>query len=433
MSISSKSKPRCFGSDIRRLLLAAEAGQKADILAYSSGHLGPSSLNHSRPPREKEQCFWRTSQRQPKTSNPLTLQQRQAKELAYVKKKEIKDGSAEFTAGFPSAQPEASGSRQDHTTDCSIQAVRGEDSCLNKKDFGSLKSVPVKSNALAPEKLHNSSSGPCRNHSDKAPIKEDQMKIKQHPVKQDFWGGINAAELHERKLERELKKLSTQSWPSRDRLAVFSDVFDDVCEGSAVFGRILREIKTEYDLYVNHVMSSQSTLHNPLPHASHENPGSETLRSVDLEEKEKEVHWLEQEARKTLEENQQLRDVLQNVLAVLRPEDKDVKNASLSDSGTTTGGDNSIQSKRLQVLNMWVEIQQLEEMIQEKLVPAATATATERRIRSLKTEIMRLIASNHCLKTTNKDLENQINTVLKREKVSKVMRRILWDEILSDL
>lgn len=44
-------------------------------------------------------------------------------------------------------------------------------------------------------------------------------------------------------LTQGLKKLSGLSWPSRDRLAVFSDVFDDVCEGSPVFGRILREIK----------------------------------------------------------------------------------------------------------------------------------------------------------------------------------------------
>lgn len=42
---------------------------------------------------------------------------------------------------------------------------------------------------------------------------------------------------------QELEKLSAQSCPSRDRLVVFSDVFDDVCEGSPVFGRILREIK----------------------------------------------------------------------------------------------------------------------------------------------------------------------------------------------
>lgn len=42
---------------------------------------------------------------------------------------------------------------------------------------------------------------------------------------------------------QKLEKLSAQSCPSRDRLVVFSDVFDDVCEGSPVFGRILREIK----------------------------------------------------------------------------------------------------------------------------------------------------------------------------------------------
>lgn len=44
----------------------------------------------------------------------------------------------------------------------------------------------------------------------------------------------------------ELQKLSAQSWPSRDHLVVFTDVFDDVSEGSSVFGRILREIKVVF-------------------------------------------------------------------------------------------------------------------------------------------------------------------------------------------
>lgn len=47
---------------------------------------------------------------------------------------------------------------------------------------------------------------------------------------------------------QELQKLSAQSWPSRDHLVVFSDVFDDVSEGSSVFGRILREIKIVFSI-----------------------------------------------------------------------------------------------------------------------------------------------------------------------------------------
>lgn len=53
-----------------------------------------------------------------------------------------------------------------------------------------------------------------------------------------------------------------------------------------------------------------------------------------------------------------------------------------------TGADNgcmsSVQSKRLQVLNTWSKIQQMEEEMVEKLVSSATTTAAQRRIRELK-------------------------------------------------
>ncbi|XP_044071424.1 uncharacterized protein C6orf118-like isoform X5 [Siniperca chuatsi] len=380
MSSSCKSKPRCFGSDIHRLLLAAEAGQKADILTYSSGHLGPRSLTQSQPHRETKQSFWRMSQSQEET--PLTLQQTRTKPRAFSQKK-----------SNSSSDPEGK------------QQV-------------------------------------CSTHSDQeGPNNEGQLKTKQRfgrqvIAKQDLWAGINVAEMHERKLQKELKKLSAQSWPSRDRLVVFSDVFDDVCEGSPVFGRILREIKTDYDLYVNHMMASQSSLHDMSQNTSHEDLGNGKVREMELEDAEKEVCRLEQEARRALEENIRVRNELQNVPAIINPEDIDMKNASLSrlqDRGTAIGCTNCVQSKRLQVLNTWREIQQLEEEIKEKLVSTVTTTANERRIKDLKTEIMRLIASNDRLKTTNKDLRNNINMVLNREKASKAIRRMLWDEAHCDL
>ncbi|CAB1311747.1 unnamed protein product, partial [Coregonus sp. 'balchen'] len=100
--------------------------------------------------------------------------------------------------------------------------------------------------------------------------KKDQMRMMKHfdrqvLGKQDLrdrkWiSGNKAAEVYEWKLEKELRRLSDQSRPSRDRLGVFSDVFNDVCEGSPVFRDILREIKTDYDLYLNSILDSQTSL-----------------------------------------------------------------------------------------------------------------------------------------------------------------------------
>ncbi|KAK9541720.1 hypothetical protein VZT92_001742 [Zoarces viviparus] len=242
--------------------------------------------------------------------------------------------------------------------------------------------------------------------------------------------------MHERKLQKELRRLSAQSWPDRDRLAVFSDVFDDVCEGSPVFGRILREIKTDYDLYVNHLKASHSLLHDMSLETSLKDLGDDKVRQMELEDAEKEVLRLEQQAKRAQEENKRVRNESRNVPAIMGPEDSDTTNTPLSglhDRGTAIGHTSSVQSKRLQVSNTWRENQQLEEKLKEKPVSSVTTAATGRCIKDLKAEIMRLIASNDRLKTTNKDLENNTNMVLNREKASKAVRRTLWDEISCDL
>ncbi|KAM7408939.1 hypothetical protein PAMA_002590 [Pampus argenteus] len=402
MSSSCKPKPRCLGSDIHRLLLAAEAGQKADILAYSSGHLGPRSLNQSQPQNDTKQPFWKMSQSQEETPNPLTLQQRQAKALAYVKKKEMKYSPFGFVTGT-ALESEVSGSGRD-------QAVDDSKVDISLTEIGpcSSNSLPVNSRALLQKKLHSSydqeGKQPLRSsRTDHVGLnKEDQLKTKPRFGRQVLWDrNSNGAEMHERKLQKELKKLSAQSWPSRDRLAVFSDVFDDVCEGSPVFGRILREIKTDYDLYVNHMMDSQSSTHDMRPNASLEDLGCD---KVELEDAEKEVSRLEQEARRALEENIRAKNEIQDVPAAIHPEDKDVQNTSLS--GLQDGGTDSVQSKRFQVLNVWKEVQQLEEEV-NKMVSTVTTSATERCIKDLK------------------DLENDINMVLSREKASKATRRYM--------
>ncbi|XP_026165453.1 uncharacterized protein C6orf118 isoform X1 [Mastacembelus armatus] len=441
MSSSCKPKSRCFRSDIPRL--AAKAGQKADILTYSSGHLGPlSCLSQSQSHRETKQPFWKLSQSRKETPNPLTLQQRQKKALTCVKKKEIKESPSEFTSGTALVESQVSGSRQDQATDHLSYANRREGIRLPKTFICSSDSLLVQPRAFSHKKCNFSSSLEgkrqfCSSQSDQEGLNNDDHSKKEERVgRPDPWAAVNVAEIHERKLRKELKKLSTQSWPHRDRLAVFSDVFDDVCESSPVFGHILREIKTDYDLYVNHMMASQSPLHHMSQNTSLEVLGNCKIRKTELEDSGKEVWRLEQEARKALEENKRVRNELQNVPAFTGPDESHMKHISLSelqDNGTANSHANSVQSKRLQVLNAWREIQQLEEEIKEKLVSTIVTTATQKHIKVLKTETVRLNTSNEQMKTINKDMESKINKMLNREKSSNTLRRVLWDEIWCDL
>nr|XP_020456616.1 uncharacterized protein LOC109960688 [Monopterus albus] len=365
MSRSCKPKPRCLGSDIHRLPLVPEAGQKADILTYSSGHLGPRSLKQSQPHRETKQSFWKLSQSQEESPNSVTLKQRRTKAVAYVKRKEMKESTSEFTL----TKFEVSRSRQDLTSDKSSYAIRREVKSLPRVVHGSSNSLPVQPRTFSSD---TSTFLPtlegkqfCSNCSDqeglnnKDHLKTNRRVARQSIDKQNLWAGINVAEMHERKLQKELKKLSAQSWPHRDRLAVFSDVFDD----------------TDYDLYVNHMMASQSSAQDMSQNASLQDLGNGKVGEKELEEAEKEVCRLEQEARRALEENKRVRNELQNVPAISSPEDSDIQR--LQDTGTVIGHINSVQSKRLHVLDMWREIQQLEEEIKEQLVSAGTATGTE--------------------------------------------------------
>ncbi|KAM4591829.1 uncharacterized protein PAE49_018922 isoform 2-T2 [Odontesthes bonariensis] len=444
MSNNCKQKQQSCRSDIHGLLLAAEAAQKADIMTYSSGHLGPRSLNQSQPPEETKQFFWETSHCQEETLNSAALKKRHAKILACVKKKEMKESPSANTSGTPFVESGFSRPRQDQAKDCSSHAVRGEDTSLIKMGCSSnslseqLKASSLKESVTLPEPKRNPQFS--SSHTNREDLKnESQVEMerwldRQVTGEQEVCARGSVAEVHERKLQEELKKLSAQSWPSRDRLAVFSDVFDDVCEGSPVFGRILREIKTDYDLYVDHLMASQSSQHNMLLYTPVEDIGE--VRETQLDDAEKEVCRLEREVKKALEDNKRAHHELQNIPAIKGPEDSDEKNASLTrlqGSGTVFGHADVVQCRRLQVLNVWKEIQQLEMEFRERLVSTDTTAATERRVKDVKTETVKLLASNDRLRTVSKDLENNINVVLNREKASKFIRRMLWGEIHSDL
>lgn len=198
----------CFRSDIHRLLLAAEAGQKADTLTYSSGHLGPRSMNQSQPHMETKQSFWRMSRGLEETPNPLTRQPTRTKALTYVKKKEMKKFPFEFSTDTALVESDVSGSRQGQASDCSSHADKTEDACLPKMASCSSNSLPLQPRALSRKKSNSSSDLVGKQRSDhtgpsnKGQLKINQLVGRQVIAKQDLWAGINVAEMHERKLQK---------------------------------------------------------------------------------------------------------------------------------------------------------------------------------------------------------------------------------------
>lgn len=214
--MSYRCKPESFRSDIHGLLLAAEAGQKADILTYSSGHLGPRSLVQSQPHRETKQSFWGMCQGLEETPN-----QTRAKALTYVKKK-----ACPFEFSTDTAESDVSRSRRGQATDRSSHADKTEDICLPKIANCSLNSLPLQPRAFS-QKEANSSSDPVgkqpsdqKGLSNEGQSKSTQQFGRQVRAKQGLWAGTHVAEMHERKLQK--VRLVTHTMTSNLTVAQFS-------------------------------------------------------------------------------------------------------------------------------------------------------------------------------------------------------------------
>ncbi|XP_021170338.2 uncharacterized protein LOC105923322 isoform X2 [Fundulus heteroclitus] len=423
MSGSRKQKQSRYGSYVCSLLLAAKPGHKEDPVAFPSGHLGSLSMDQTPTPKEAKPSLCTASQRKDEGLN-----KRQARPLGRVRTKQN-------TSGAALEESEVLRSKQD-------QAKHYSSHGGTRRDTSPTEAASSSSNAL-PQPLKDASKKESDSSSAQATLQLSlndskhatpdvggQPEVKPRlgdgvTAKQDVTEGAKVAEVCERKLQKELKKLSALSWPSRDRLAVFSDVFDDVCEGSPVFGRILREIKTEYDLYITHLMDSHSSQDHV---ASVKDTGEITRSDKEVEEAGNEVRSLEEKAQRALEENERVQDELKNLPAVTHQEHSGMKNTSLSrkeDGGTAVDGADVLQLRTLQVLDG------PEEEGRKTPASAVAAAATERHLKDAET--IKLIASNERLRTVNKELQKSISLVLDREKPGGAITRMLWSAIHKDL
>lgn len=202
MSRVCKSEPRSFGSDVHRLLLAAEAGQKADILTYYAGHLGPRALSQSRPHRDTKQVTWKLSQSPEENPNPVTKPQ------TYAKEKEVKASPTELTPGTASLQPDACDSRQAQAADHSSRASRREDLNLPKIIHRPSKSLHGQRLLAGPATsklppVPKQKTLLCSDHSHHEDLLRTQpCSGRSFRVRQDPWAAKGLAEMHERKLQK---------------------------------------------------------------------------------------------------------------------------------------------------------------------------------------------------------------------------------------
>ncbi|XP_071247474.1 uncharacterized protein C6orf118-like [Salvelinus alpinus] len=454
--------------ELRSLLLGAEMAHKADIQTYSCGHLSPYALRQTQPHRRRtEEPIWEMSEVQDREKDeeeglnpsPFTQRlQRQTKMAANIEKMTeamfdftvakglkptvLKPGQHESLTGTQRGMEREEGEERERRRKTSLKMV------LDTSELFLVK-PSVASQTKPPGGVEGNQDRYWFTQSHLGGLtKKDQMRMMRHFDKQvlrkqdlrdrNWIRGNKAAEVYEWKLEKELRRLSDQSCPSRDRLGVFSDVFNDVCEGSPVFRDILREIKTDYDLYLNSILDSQTSLQDlselaPLSVLA-------LVGAEDLEEAGNEVSRLGEEAQRALEENERVRNQFQNgrdrVMEI--PEDTGLRKETTL-PGLMNPGEGAVsfidrvQPKRRQVWIVWEEVQLLQKELKEKMVSIITTGATERCIRDSKGEIMRLLASNERFRSTNKDLESNLNMILNRVRTSEDVKAEVQDKIWTAL
>ncbi|XP_047667922.1 uncharacterized protein C6orf118 isoform X3 [Tachysurus fulvidraco] len=414
MSVSGSQTLR--RSDMQRqlkeVLNSLEKAHKADIQTYISGHLGPNKLVH----RSLNCRPCKTTMSKPKCKD-VGLSRVRERSQTEANVEETSDALHSLTIGtmlhIPRIQerPECPSEElltgvQDMTELAKLRKAIQENGCTvsDTMEQDSRRFTHTHKAGLAlSDRQHR------RLHTDMR-----VLRIKAVTTRKCL-SGIEAAKRHERRLQQALRKLPASGGPCRKRLAVFSDVFDDVCDGSPAFGSVLREIKSASTSFG---VSTEAT---------------------ELKKVVSRVLSLEQEARRALEENHRARIECEDAL-VDQKGNESCEPVGQCDEVVFAGVNpcalssvSQVEAKRQQVWKVWDEVQMLQKDIRETMVSTVTTSALENCIRDSEDEILNLAASNVLLQRTIKDLERNISAILKKAKVGEETTMQVWEEIWTTL
>ncbi|KAG5266662.1 hypothetical protein AALO_G00234730 [Alosa alosa] len=442
----------------QKLLQGLERAHKADIKAYVSGHLSPNSFHQKRPYGRPKRPIWAMAEA-PGEDWELDLEafvREQQESTALVE--DMKEAVTDFTTATTSLQGldlrEDGGSEPRSTRERSRRTAQprpvldtSEVFLVKPQRDAACERPATGGNKCGEQQVDQGRFWFTRTHL-AGLTRKDQLRMmrqfglsvvkRQDLTERHCMSGSKVAEAHERKLKQELHKLPVQPGPSRDRLRVFSDVFSDVCDGSPTFGSLLREIKEEYDIYLNSILKFQSCPQDMSVIGTLRELESGIVGEMELEEAEKEVSALAAEARKALEENDRVRNEYLHArdrcpeISEEKAADQEVESPEQQEEEAVSVVE-SVQPKRQLVWRVWEEVQTLEKEIKENMVSTATTSTTEKYIRDAKTEILHLLTANEHLKTSNEDMESDVSAALGGVGVSEEMTEEIWRRIRNAL
>uniref|UniRef100_A0A8D1JMT0 Translin-associated factor X-interacting protein 1 N-terminal domain-containing protein n=1 Tax=Sus scrofa TaxID=9823 RepID=A0A8D1JMT0_PIG len=377
--------------NLRKLLNKLQEGHREDVYLYTSGHLNPNKLY--RPPATIL-YHWPNANR-PKEEKTLDVEKPSGKKI-----ESMKDALAYFTVNtalgpddtqntalFRYLNPGAPSSHPSEEDVIPKAALRKEGSPdrpkreeLRLPDMRVLRFRAVQSS----RQCVSSASGPDRYQyvsSHLAGITkadsyrkflsfQKQVLAKQDLLENDFTGS-KAAMRHEKKLEQELQKVCVCDPGDLNRLHVFGEVFEDICNSSLIFGDILKEIKVLETLF-----SQKTTGSHAWPSAHVSSSLTEVLprvRTADVDQAREELRALVAAVEAALDQNDSNTLLFKNI-----PEPSE-KNADKEPLTLIE----KVERKRCEILNKWDEIQALERQMKTTLVHTGILCITENKIKSL--------------------------------------------------
>ncbi|XP_051711108.1 uncharacterized protein C6orf118 homolog isoform X1 [Oryctolagus cuniculus] len=228
-----------------------------------------------------------------------------------------------------------------------------------------------------------------------------------------------AALCHEKKLAEELQKVCTCNPLQLNRLQVFGEVFEDVCNSSLIFGDLLKEVKEEYELYMAILLDSQPTAQHKTFLAEIRGLERSPVQTADVDHAREELRRLGKAIRAAMERNDRLREELaveQELLRSARKKSESSEENAIDEEQLTLT--QKVERKRCEILNKWDEIQALEKQIKTTLVHTRISDITENGIKSIENEALKLETSNKILEKKIKIIENHVRHSMRRNKIS---------------
>ncbi|XP_034847917.1 uncharacterized protein C6orf118-like isoform X1 [Mirounga leonina] len=247
---------------------------------------------------------------------------------------------------------------------------------------------------------------------------QKEVLAKQDLTKHDFTG-IKAAICHEKKLEQELQKVCVCDPQQFNRLHVFREVFEDICNSSLIFGDILKEVKDEYELYMAILLRSHSPSQCKTLLANAKGLEKRSVKTADVNQAKEELRVMVMATKAALEHNDKLRSELEmeNTLLQSAKEKSELSKKDVMNEDHLTLIE-KVEKKRCEILNKWDEIQALEREIKTTLIHTGILRITENRIKSIETEAIKLETANRILKKKMHVIENQVKQTMEKNNMS---------------